>query len=354
MQKTNDGTRSCTSIVEPGAVICVTGASGYIASVLVAELKAAGYKVIGTVRDVDKYRRERVFDDVDLYCANLLDKKSFSAPFAKCDAVIHTASPFWFPNATHDAMEDFVRPALEGTRNVLESAYAAGIRNVVITSSTGAITPQVPADFPGDEPGWTREFTEEDWSLDSTMELQPYRYSKRVAEKAAWEFAEAHPDLHLAIVNPSGTLGPLVMDRADGECVQLMKKILEGGDDGVVSNQTIGWVDVRDVALAHIRAMQPNARGQRFIISLSRAATYLDIAEILKEEGDEFAAFPLPTSLKSPVSIYVKYSNARAREILGLEFRPLRVAVLDMARDLVKRGIVRAPKKRDFCQALLS
>ena len=87
------------------------------------------------------------------------------------------------------------------------------------------------------------------------MENQPYRYSKRVAEKAAWEFAQAHPDLHLAVINPSGTLGPLAIGRADGECVQLMRRIMEGGDNGVVSSQTIGWVDVRDVAEAHIRAM---------------------------------------------------------------------------------------------------
>ena len=58
------------------------------------------------------------------------------------------------------------------------------------------------------------------------------RYSKRMAEKAAWKFADEHPDLHIAVLNPSGTLGPLVLDRADGECVKLMKRIMEGGDNG--------------------------------------------------------------------------------------------------------------------------
>merc|ERR1712216_447326 len=100
-----------------------------------------------------------------------------------------------------------------------------------------------------------------------------------------------------------------------------------------------------DVAEAHIRAMRglwletkECTNGYRFIISLNRAATYLDIAQILREEGDEFSAFPLPTKLQDPIKIRVKYSNTRAREILGMKFRPLRVAVIDMARDLIRRG----------------
>eukprot|EP00966_Prymnesium_polylepis_P200760 4651893-Prymnesium_polylepis.1 len=126
-----------------------------------------------------------------------------------------------------------------------------------------------------------------------------------------------------------------------------MKRILEGGEGGAVSNQTIGWVDVRDVALAHIRAMEPPARGMRIIVSLCRSATYLDIAQILHQAGTEFAAFPLPSKLSGPVSIRVQYSNRRCREILGLEPRPLEVAVLEMARDLVRRGIVVPPTSRN-------
>jgi dihydroflavonol-4-reductase len=255
--------------LRPGGRVCVTGASGYIASVLVAALKQKGYVVVGTVRDISRFCAEAVFEDVELFKADMLDASSLAAAFARCDAVVHTASPFWFPTPQHDPMEDFVRPALEGTKNVLEAAYAAGVRNVVITSSTGAVTPQRPGDFPGDEPGWTRPFGESDWSLDSTAENSPYRYSKRVAELAAWEFHREHSDLHLATICPSGTLGPMVMGRTDGECVQLFKKIMTGGDGGAVSNQTIGWVDVRDVALAHIAALERRAaNGKRFVVSL--------------------------------------------------------------------------------------
>ena len=118
------------------------------------------------MRDVDRFRGEAVFDGVELHRADVLDAASLGAAFAGCDGVIHTASPFWFPTAQHDAMDDFIRPALDGTNNVLAAAYAAGVRNVVLTSSTGAVTPQRPSDFPGDEVGWTRPFDESDWSVD--------------------------------------------------------------------------------------------------------------------------------------------------------------------------------------------
>jgi len=325
--------------------VCVTGASGYIASVLVQQLKAEGYRVRGTVRSVDRYRDDPLFESVELFEADLLNKQSFAMPFSGCDVVMHTASPFWFPNASHDPYDDFVKPALLGTQNVLQMAYAAGVRTIVITGSTGAVTPQVPSNFPSEtKPGHTRPFDETDWSTDSTLELQPYRYSKRVAEKAAWEFAAEHPDLHLTVLNPSGTLGPLALSRADGECVKLMKRILEGGDDGAVSNQFIGWVDVRDVAQAHIRAMRPEARGLRIIVSLPLAATYLDLAQYLAQQGSEFERYKLPNRLDGPSGMRVQYSNERARRVLGMEFRPLRDTVVDMARDMVRRGIVKPIK----------
>merc|ERR1712061_540842 len=118
--------------------VCVTGASGYIASVLVKQLKDAGYCVRGTVRNLERWSQEPLFKGVDLFEADLLDKQSFAAPFTSCDVVMHTASPFWFPTAAHEPYKDFVEPALIGTENVLEMAYAAGVRTIVVTSSTGA------------------------------------------------------------------------------------------------------------------------------------------------------------------------------------------------------------------------
>ena len=70
----------------------MTGASGYIASVLCAELQARGHHVRGTVRDVERFQKEEVFRGVALYQATLLDKSSFEAAFAGCDCVMQYVS----------------------------------------------------------------------------------------------------------------------------------------------------------------------------------------------------------------------------------------------------------------------
>ena len=90
--------------------------------------------------------------------------------------------------------------------------------------------------------------------------------------------------------------------------------------------------------------MRPEARGKRIILSLQLAKTYLDLAEILRAEGSEFQHFELPNRLKGPAGMCVQYSNERARTLLGMNFRPLKETVIEMARDLVKRGIVKPNK----------
>jgi nucleoside-diphosphate-sugar epimerase len=219
--------------VEKGATVCVTGASGYVASVLVKHLLDDGYKVVGTVRDVEKYKSEPVFKDVELFKADLLDGSSFDKPFAKCEALMHTASPFWVSTGGADPEELFVKPAKEGTLNVLKAAKKAGIKVVVVTSSTAAVTPQhnnqakyhdkrmIKA---GLKPNFSREFNEDDWNMDSTLAEGPYRLSKRLAEQAAWEFAKEN-GIRLAVINPAFILGPPVLDRVTGESMMFMEKV---------------------------------------------------------------------------------------------------------------------------------
>ena len=170
---------------------------------------------------------------------------------------MHTASPFWINYKEHgDNPEDvFIKPAVEGTLAVLkvrfwiyfclpctssvsllilpmpvhskiQAASRAGINNVVLTSSTAAVTPQNPkvhpdpdqAGDPGSPPTHSRPFNEEDWNLDSTLEKGPYRLSKRRAEEAAWDYvrrlrARKEGDMRLAVMNPSFVLGEVVLAR---------------------------------------------------------------------------------------------------------------------------------------------
>ena len=148
--------------------VLVTGASGYIAGWIIKYLLEEGYTVHATVRDPNKQSSvahllkmvENSPGALKLFKADLLDKGSFAAAMDGCQIVMHTASPFVLEGFT-DAHEALVRPALEGTRNVLESVNAcASVKRVVLTSSVAAVFGD------NDEIGRTagQVFTEEHWN----------------------------------------------------------------------------------------------------------------------------------------------------------------------------------------------
>eukprot|EP01094_Clydonella_sp_ATCC50884_P025711 TRINITY_DN686_c0_g1_i2.p1 TRINITY_DN686_c0_g1~~TRINITY_DN686_c0_g1_i2.p1 ORF type:complete len:306 (-),score=85.87 TRINITY_DN686_c0_g1_i2:431-1309(-) len=211
-----------------GAIVAVTGASGYIAGSVIASLLERGYKVRGTVRalanaDKTAHLRER-FPGIELFEADLLKDGSFKACFEGADYVMHTASPFQLQ--VQDPQKDLIDPALHGTENVVSTALATpSVKRIVVTSSVAAVV--------GEE---RKEgvYTEEDWNMDSSLELNPYRYSKRLAEKRAWALVEEQqrpegaPRVTLTCINPSFVLGPPHSERSDSTSVAIVKAILNG------------------------------------------------------------------------------------------------------------------------------
>ena len=156
-----------------GIPVCVTGASGYIASVLVGQLRDRGFTVVGTTRSPAKYAHQEAFRDVELLSADLASSTSFDEAFSRCrgGVVFHTASPFI--RKVDNPQEDLVDPAVHGTLNVLRAAKRAMIQRVVLTSSCAAITAgSAETDHPD------KIWSEEDWQLDNTLEHGPYRLSK--------------------------------------------------------------------------------------------------------------------------------------------------------------------------------
>lgn len=115
-----------------------------------------------------------------------------------------------------------------------------GIKRVIVTSSTAAVTAQ----HPKSKEIWHDETY---WNRDSNLAEGPYRYSKRLAEEAAWDLAHEH-NLELVVINPSFILGPPVLDRVEGESLTLMAKFLKGDfEAGGSPSSCAGICDVRDV-----------------------------------------------------------------------------------------------------------
>jgi len=207
--------------IDKSKPVLVTGGSGYVASWIVKMILEQGANVNATVRDPTNIKKvdhlkaltKASAGQLKLFKSDLLAAGSFDEPMQDCELVIHTASPY-FITGIKNPEDELIRPAKEGTRNVLESAERnPTVKRVVLTSSVVAIY--------GDSadialtPGGI--FTEKDWNITSSAEHQPYPYSKTIAEKEAWAITKEQDQWDLLTINPGWILGPSVSKRKDYE-----------------------------------------------------------------------------------------------------------------------------------------
>ena len=347
--------------INPKAAVLVTGASGYIAGWLVKYLLEAGHTVHGTVRDPAKASGLEHLHTLaavhagklKLFKAELLDKGSYDAAMQGCELVMHTASPFVISGFT-DAQEALVRPAVEGTRNVLESANrTASVKRVVLTSSVAATH--------GDNidilqvPG--RVFTEEHWNTTSSVDHQPYYYSKVMAEREAWSMQKSQSRWDLVTVNPGLVLGPSMARASASTSLVFIRQLGNGTMYPAAPDLWMGVVDVRDVAQAHLKAgFTPTAKGCHIINAANTTA--LAMGKILRAKFGDKYKFPKFTAPKvliwlvAPVAkltrkfvlqnvgYKIAFDNRKSIRELGMNYRPLEQTVCDHFQQVLDDGLL--------------
>ena len=215
------------------------------------------------------------------------------------DYVIHTASPYSFK--VEDPVRDFLDPAIKGTTGILKSIKAHGpsVKRVVITSSSAAILNPLKHEKVYDESKWA-PFTWDDAIANPQFGYpsskvsshapareaglsQPRRKpgteppvtgTQKLAEQAAWAFvADEKPSFDLATICNTYTFGPVqrqlpaldAVNTSNQRIRDLALGRMRGGLEPTAPVFT--WADVRDVALAHVRAAtRPAAGGKRFYV----------------------------------------------------------------------------------------
>lgn len=249
--------------------------------------------------------------------------------------MFHTASPF--TSKVEDPQRDLVDPALKGTRNVLNSVNATpSVERVVLTSSVAAIY-GVPADVPKAPNGI---LTEDIWNTSSSLTVSPYNYSKTLAEKAAWEIADAQSRWKLVVINPALVFGPGTAKVQTSESFNILGAMATGKMAKGAPNMSLGAVDVRDVADAHMAAaFIPNAQGRHIIFA--EALSFLDIAKILRESFGE--DWPFPTVEAPGETIPWSADNSKSIKKLGLEYGSVKTALVDMLSQLIDDGVIQKP-----------
>ncbi len=108
------------------------------------------------------------------------------------------------------------------------------------------------------------KFTEKDWNTWSSVTNNPYFYSKKLAEEAAWNiYKEDSKAIELVVVNPLLVIGPS-LSAGVNTSLEIVKGYLTGHVKQPFPGYA-GFVDVRDVATAHVIAVEhPEAVGKRF------------------------------------------------------------------------------------------
>lgn len=336
--------------------VLVTGGSGFIAGHVILGLLAQGRRVRTTVRSLGRQDAVRAvlgdagaehLDLLEFVAADLTRDDGWDLAVDGVDGVLHVASPVR-PGHVDDE-DEVIEPARRGTLRVLSAARAAGVRRVVLTSAFHA------AGFGHGRVD--RVFTEEDWSPLDGPGMDAYGRSKVLAERAAWEFASETGSPELVTILPVAVLGPVMGDAVSGTN-HLLQRMLNGGMPGF-PDLAIPFVDVRDVAAAHIAALDvPAAAGKRVLLSAQETATPLrDVGALLRSTFGERAAKVPTRNIPSlvvrtaapfrpefrdlvPELGYVKrLSTAREHELLGLSPRPWSEAVVAGARSMLDRGL---------------
>lgn len=351
--------------IDPSQPVLVTGATGYVAGWIVRYLLEDGRTVRGTVRNPDKTSglthlhalAEQHPGRLTLHKADLLEPGSYADAMEGCELVIHTASPFLL-GRVRDPEKQLVRPALEGTRNVLAAVDATpSVKRVVLTSSVVAIHGDN-IDMKG-----RGAFTEADWNTTSSVDHQPYPYSKTVAERAAWEICAAQDRWDLVTIHPGLVLGPSLTTASKSGSMTTMKAFTDYSLTTGAPDLAMGMVDVRDVARAHILAGDTPSASGRYITN-ARTITMLGIGRRLRKRFGRSYPFPytvVPKAafrLVAPFAGYsrefvdknvgwpLEFDNSRSRTELGLTYRSVDDTLGDHFQQMIDDGLVHKPLSR--------
>ncbi|KAL7914671.1 NAD(P)-binding protein [Trichoderma velutinum] len=334
-----------------GKLILVTGANGFIAAHTIITLLDGGYQVRGTVRS--EASAETVRNTYSAYSdrfstavvPDLTAKNAFNEAVRGIDGALHIASPFTL--SIKDNETDMLIPAIEGTKNLLESvaAHAPQAKRVVVTSSFAAMVDFSKGFWPGhayNEADWNEVTYDYAKTADAAV---AYCASKALAEKAAWKFVdEQKPQFDLTVLCPPMVFGPtahaLSLSALNTSAWDI-NRFLSGELADVPDTAFWGFVDVRDLAKAHVRALEiPEAGNERFFIvsgrySYQKTADVLHASPRIAKDDKKLIPVGKPGQNYPSPDVY-EVDNSKSKKILGLEYRSFEESIVDAAVNMIQ------------------
>lgn len=248
----------------------VTGASGFVGWHVARRLLARGETVRALVRAFSSVPEL----DVERVTGDLRDPESLARAAEGCGVVYHVAADYrlWSKNPA-----DLYQSNVDGTRNVLTAARAAGVERFVYTSTVGCIG--IPPHGIGDE---TSPVSVEEMS-------GTYKRSKFLAEEVALEFARS--GFPVVIVNPTAPMGD--HDFKPTPTGQIILDFLRGAMPAYIDTG-LNVVHVEDVAEGHLLACDRGRVGERYILGSENMTLRQILAMLAEITGRKAPSIEIP------------------------------------------------------------
>jgi dihydroflavonol-4-reductase len=266
----------------PPDLSLVTGATGFVGSAVARALLRQGFPVRVLARP-NSDRRNLANLPVEIAEGTMEDAGSLARAVDGCRYLYHVAADYriWVPDPA-----PMFRANVEGTRDLMTAALAAGIERVVYTSSVATL-----GLVPGDS-------ADEETPSSFDDMIGPYKQSKFAAEEVVRELAREH-GLPVVIVNPSTPVGPgdvkptptgrLIVEAARGQ----MPAFVDTG---------LNIVHVDDVAEGHLAAAEKGLIGDRYILGGENLTLAGILAEVAAAVGRRAPRLRVPHSALLPVA----------------------------------------------------
>lgn len=260
------------------------------------------------------------------------------------DGIVHCAAPV--ASNFEDGEKDVMLPAIEGMKAIFSAAaQEPKVKRMVITSSFGAVLDVSRLS----DPTWT--FTAEHWNpitydeAKVSKDILAYRGAKKYSELYAWDYIrDRKPHFDIAVLIPPMVYGPIVHPIAKVADLNMSSldiwTIAEGND--YPSQRIYAWVDVRDLAVAHVEALlRPEASNRRFMVSAPEKFSHQLIADVIRQEFDWAGDVVKKGSEGAPVPPTFNLDGETAGKALGLKYKTFKDCVVDAVtqfKEIAQRG----------------
>ena len=323
----------------------VTGAGGFLGSVLVRELVARGRSVRAIIRSNAKALEEL---DIEIVAADIRDSSSIDRALAGAESVFHLASVI---SLSGDRSGSVTATNIDGARNVAEAALKNGVKRFIHCSSIHV--------FDLKDHGKTINEN----TIRVTTDSPVYDRTKYAGEIAVRNLIKM--GLPAVVIHPTGVIGP--GDHRPSRMGQVLIDLSSKKLPALISGG-FNWVDVRDVCVGALAAEEFGRIGESYILSGQWHST-----RQLATFGEEITGTPPPnfdlpmwlaqgiapigsllgnissneyrlnsdtvSALKAARTI----SSAKAETELGFKSRPIRNSVHDAYKWFEKFGLLKKP-----------